>query len=133
MTAYALQNSTTHTHDDPALAGADLYITPSAVQRLQVLLPIESHDKGAAQRLRLRIDSGGCSGFQYNFSFDDSTHTDDQIYTYQDIAVVIDDISLNFIKGSHIDFYEDLMGANFLIKNPNAASSCGCGNSFSVM
>jgi iron-sulfur cluster insertion protein len=81
--------------------------------------------------LRIAV-SGGCSGFQYGLSFDDERNDDDSVFERDGIAVVIDDVSLGLLNGAEVDFVEDLMGASFQIKNPNAASSCGCGNSFSV-
>ena len=82
--------------------------------------------------LRIAVSGGGCSGFQYGLSFDDQRNDDDSVFERDGIAVVIDDVSLGLLNGAEVDFVEDLMGASFQIKNPNAASSCGCGNSFSV-
>lgn len=82
--------------------------------------------------LRLAVSGGGCSGFQYGFSFDDVRQADDVVYERDGVKLVVDAVSLEFVKGAEIDFVEDMMGASFQVKNPNAASSCGCGNSFSV-
>ncbi len=82
--------------------------------------------------LRLAVSGGGCSGFQYGFSFDDERHDDDVVFQREGVQVVVDETSLELVKGAEIDFVEDLMGAYFQVKNPNAATSCGCGNSFSV-
>ena len=82
--------------------------------------------------LRLAVSGGGCSGFQYGFSFDDVRQADDAVFERDGVQVVIDAVSLELVKGAEIDFVEDMMGASFQVKNPNAASSCGCGNSFSV-
>src|SRR5229473_3322799 len=82
--------------------------------------------------LRLAVSGGGCSGFQYGFSFDDQRHDDDRVFERDGIELVIDAVSLELVKGAEIDFVEDMMGAAFQVRNPNAASSCGCGNSFSV-
>lgn len=82
--------------------------------------------------LRVAVTGGGCSGFQYNFTIDD-TRTDDDLVVERDGAtVLIDPMSLDFLNGSEIDFTDDLIGAAFKINNPNATSSCGCGTSFSV-
>jgi iron-sulfur cluster insertion protein len=82
--------------------------------------------------LRVAVTGGGCSGFQYNFTLDD-TRTDDDLVVERDGAtVLIDPVSLDFLKGAEIDFADDLIGAAFKINNPNATSSCGCGTSFSV-
>src|SRR5439155_12528642 len=82
--------------------------------------------------LRITVSGGGCSGFQYGFTFDDRRHEDDVVFERDGIAVVVDDVSLGLLNGAEVDFVEDLMGASFQINNPNAASSCGCGNSFSI-
>src|SRR5690349_8735296 len=82
--------------------------------------------------LRLAVSGGGCSGFQYGFSFDDQRQEDDSVFERDGVQLVIDAASLDLVKGAEIDFVEDMMGASFQVKNPNAASSCGCGNSFAV-
>ncbi|HEX7967236.1 MAG TPA: iron-sulfur cluster insertion protein ErpA [Stellaceae bacterium] len=82
--------------------------------------------------LRLAVSGGGCSGFQYGFSFDDRRQDDDRVFERDGVQLVIDAVSLELVKGAEIDFVEDMMGAAFQVRNPNAASSCGCGNSFSV-
>ena len=82
--------------------------------------------------LRLAVSGGGCSGFQYGFSFDQSRKADDLAFERDGVTLIIDEVSLDLVKGAEIDFVEDMMGASFQVKNPNAASSCGCGNSFSI-
>ena len=82
--------------------------------------------------LRLAVSGGGCSGFQYGFSFDRAKNADDLVFERDGVALVIDEVSLELVKGAEIDFVEDMMGSAFQVKNPNAASSCGCGNSFSI-
>jgi iron-sulfur cluster insertion protein len=82
--------------------------------------------------LRLAVSGGGCSGFQYGFSFDKERQDDDRVFERDGVSLVIDETSLEFVKGGEIDFVEDMMGAAFQVKNPNAASSCGCGSSFSI-
>ena len=86
----------------------------------------------AGSRLRISVQGGGCSGFQYNFLIDDKITSDDQTFTQSDVEVVMDFISLGLLNGSQLDYVADLTGEKFVIKNPNAASACGCGNSFSV-
>ena len=81
---------------------------------------------------RVLVSGGGCSGFQYNFSLEDTRHQDDQVFTEHGVEVVIDEASAALLEGSHIEYVEELIGASFQIKNPNASSSCGCGNSFSI-
>jgi iron-sulfur cluster insertion protein len=104
-------------------------ITESAAHRIAALKQLE--EAGGAF-LRIAVSGGGCSGFQYGLSFDEQRNPDDNVFERDGIQVVVDEVSLDLLNGAEIDFVEDLMGASFQIKNPNAASSCGCGNSFSV-
>lgn len=83
-------------------------------------------------RLRITVSGGGCSGFQYGFAFDDQVNDDDRVFTNGPAGLVVDETSLELLAGSEVDFVEDLIGASFQIRNPNAKSSCGCGNSFAV-
>jgi iron-sulfur cluster insertion protein len=82
--------------------------------------------------LRIAVTGGGCSGFQYNFTIDDTRMDDDLVLERDGATVLIDLVSLDFLKGAEIDFVDDLIGQAFKINNPNATSSCGCGTSFSV-
>lgn len=82
--------------------------------------------------LRVTVSGGGCSGFQYGFNFDDTVNDGDRVFERDGIRVVVDDVSLDLLDGSEIDFVEDLIGASFQVRNPNATSSCGCGSSFAV-
>ena len=104
-------------------------VTESAAKRIAFLR--EQEQVGGAN-LRIAVSGGGCSGFQYGLSFDDQTNPDDRVFERDGIAVIVDDVSLDLLNGAEVDFVEDLMGASFQIRNPNAASSCGCGNSFSI-
>jgi iron-sulfur cluster insertion protein len=104
-------------------------VSANAARRIAALQVQEAAD-GAF--LRIAVSGGGCSGFQYGLSFDAQRNADDFMFERDGIAVVVDDVSLDLLNGAEIDFVEDLMGASFHIKNPNAASSCGCGNSFSI-
>jgi iron-sulfur cluster insertion protein len=104
-------------------------LTESAAQRIAVLRTQENAEDAF---LRIAVSGGGCSGFQYGLSFDDQRNEDDFIFERDGVGVVIDDVSLGLLNGAELDFVENLMGASFQIKNPNAASSCGCGNSFSI-
>jgi iron-sulfur cluster assembly accessory protein len=90
--------------------------------------------KGESQpaMLRVAVTGGGCSGFQYNFTIDDTRMDDDLVVERDGATVLIDGVSLDFLKGAEIDFTNDLIGAAFKINNPNATSSCGCGTSFAV-
>ena len=82
--------------------------------------------------LRLSIDAGGCSGFQYSFGFSEETNDDDHVFENHGVKLVVDDVSLDLIDGAEIDFVEQMVGSAFQVKNPNAESGCGCGSSFSV-
>ena len=104
-------------------------ITESAARRV-ALLKEQENVPGAF--LRIAVSGGGCSGFQYGFSFDDAKNADDIVFRRDGVEVVVDDVSLDLLNGAEIDFVEDMMGAAFQVKNPNAASSCGCGNSFAI-
>ncbi|WP_374383681.1 iron-sulfur cluster insertion protein ErpA [Dongia sp.] len=114
---------------DAMSAERQVTVSENAARRIAQLIEMEG-DKELM--LRLSVSGGGCSGFQYGFSFDKSAQQDDHLFERNGIRVVIDDTSLDLLTGSEIDFVEDLVGASFQVKNPNAASSCGCGNSFSV-
>lgn len=104
-------------------------ISDSAAKRIAFLM---SQENQPGLMLRLAVSGGGCSGFQYGFSFDRTTSKDDHLFEKGDVKVVVDDVSLDLLAGSEIDFVEDLVGASFQVKNPNATSKCGCGSSFSV-
>ncbi len=82
--------------------------------------------------LRVSVDGGGCSGFQYGFNLVSEPEADDLVIERDGAKVVIDPISLQFLGGSEIDFVDDLIGAHFTVQNPNATASCGCGTSFSI-
>lgn len=96
------------------------------------ILELAEKDQRKEPLLRVTVNSGGCFGLQYAFDFDDQVTDDDHIFEQDGAKVVMDEISLNFLKGSQLDYVDDMMGAFFTIKNPNATSSCGCGSSFSV-
>ncbi len=104
-------------------------MTASAARRVAEL---KLQENAPNAFLRLAVSGGGCSGFQYGFSFDDTRQEGDRVFARDGIELIIDEVSLELVKGAEIDFVEDLMGAAFQVRNPNAASSCGCGNSFSV-
>ncbi len=104
-------------------------LTTSAARRIAELKVLEDLP-GAF--LRLAVSGGGCAGFQYGFSFDDTRQADDLVFERDGVELVIDPVSLDLVNGAEIDFVEDMMGASFQVKNPNAASSCGCGSSFSL-
>jgi iron-sulfur cluster insertion protein len=112
-----------------ATPAAGVNLSASAAKRVQEL---QAQEHAPNAFLRLSVSGGGCSGFQYGFSFDDTRHPDDSVFERDGVQLVVDEASLGLLAGAEIDFVEDMMGAAFQVKNPNAASSCGCGNSFSV-
>ncbi|MFT6425624.1 MAG: iron-sulfur cluster assembly accessory protein [Celeribacter sp.] len=102
-------------------------VTPRAFARLAEI----NAETGDVKALRVAVDGGGCSGFQYDITLDDPA-ADDVVLTGDGSSVVIDPVSLPFLENAVIDFTEELIGARFVIENPNATSSCGCGTSFSM-
>ena len=85
-----------------------------------------------ALMLRLSVSGGGCSGFSYGFSLDGESTADDKVFEFHGVKLVIDEMSLDLLGGSEIDYVDDLMASSFRISNPNASSTCGCGTSFSL-
>lgn len=113
----------------PAPAPVTFGVTENAAKRIAFLA---EQDGTPDVKLRIAVSGGGCSGFQYGFSFDTAVNGDDRLFIKDDAAVVIDETSLELLAGSQIDFVEDMVGSSFQISNPNATSSCGCGNSFAI-
>jgi iron-sulfur cluster insertion protein len=112
-----------------SLGEGGVSLSESAARRV-AQLKLQENLPGAF--LRLAVSGGGCSGFQYGFSFDDNREVDDVVCERDGVQLVVDAVSLELVRGAEIDFVEDMMGASFQVRNPIAASSCGCGNSFSV-
>jgi iron-sulfur cluster insertion protein len=106
-----------------------LLFTAAAAGKVRTLLEEEGNP---TLKLRVFVSGGGCSGFQYGFSFDEVAGDDDTAVERDGITLLVDSLSFQYLAGAEIDYQEDLSGARFLIKNPNAASTCGCGNSFNV-
>lgn len=106
-----------------------LVFTDSAVAKVQGLIEEEGNPD---LKLRVFIQGGGCSGFQYGFTFDEAVNDDDTVLHKGGVQLLIDSMSLQYLLGAEIDYKEDLQGAQFVIKNPNASTTCGCGSSFSV-
>ncbi len=104
-------------------------LSANAARRVQELRRAEGDE---ALMLRITVSGGGCSGFQYSFSFDNTKTEEDHLFERDGVVMVVDDMSLDLLDGSEVDFVEELIGASFQIRNPNAASSCGCGMSFAV-
>ncbi|MBF0434894.1 MAG: iron-sulfur cluster insertion protein ErpA [Magnetococcales bacterium] len=105
-----------------------LTLTQNACKKLGTLLADENNPN---LKLRIFVSGGGCSGFQYGFTFDENQEENDELIESGGVKVLVDPMSGNYLKGAEVDYVEDLNGAQFVIKNPNAASSCGCGKSFS--
>jgi len=103
-------------------------LSPSAAQRLLHL----SAQEGRPVMLRVAVEGGGCSGFQYQFDLVEAAEPDDLKVERDGAAALVDEVSLELLKGSEIDFVEELAGSQFRVRNPNAKSSCGCGVSFSI-
>jgi len=104
-------------------------LTASAARRIGELIAAEGNPK---LMLRLAVSGGGCSGFQYGFSFDDAQGEDDAVFERDGVKLLVDQTSLELLGGAEVDFVEDLVGSSFQVRNPNATSSCGCGSSFSI-
>lgn len=104
----------------------ELIVTSQAIERVQKMREIKNNPN---LRLRLTVEGGGCSGFQYIFTWDETRTEEDKIFSD---AVVSDEISLPFLTGSTLDYVVTLMGEDFKITNPNAVSGCGCGTSFTI-
>lgn len=107
----------------------DITLTDSLVKRIRALQMSENRPD---LMLRVAVLGGGCSGFQYEFSFADGLGTGDVRFEKDGVGVIIDETSLELLNGSTIDFADELIGASFQIHNPNAKTSCGCGTSFSL-
>ncbi len=106
----------------------DLSVTDRAVAQIEQILSAEN----AGSMLRISVLGGGCSGFQYDFSIDTQQQDDDVVLGTSTTKVLIDPISVQYMEGSQIDWVDDLIGASFQIRNPNATAACGCGTSFSI-
>jgi iron-sulfur cluster insertion protein len=106
-----------------------LTVTTSAAQKVRELIEQEDNPE---LKLRIFIQGGGCSGFQYGFTFDDRANDDDTRVEKDGVTLLIDPLSFQYLVGAEIDYQEGLQGAQFVLKNPNARTTCGCGSSFGV-
>lgn len=106
-----------------------LVFTDSAASKVKTLITEEDND---ALMLRVFVTGGGCSGFEYGFTFDEDLEEDDTAIENQGVKLVVDSLSYQYLTGAEVDFKEDLQGSRFVVTNPNAASTCGCGNSFAI-
>jgi len=107
----------------------DLTFTDAAAKKVKHLI---KEEKNPNLKLRLYISGGGCSGFQYGFSFDENVSEGDITVENGDVTLVIDPMSIQYLMGSEVDYVENLEGSQFVVRNPNASTTCGCGSSFSV-
>ena len=111
------------------LTETPLAFTAKAASRASQLLEEEGNH---ALKLRVFITGGGCSGFQYGFTFDEVVAEDDTVVEHGDVALLVDAMSYPYLAGSEVDYEEGLQGARFVVRNPNASNTCGCGSSFSI-
>jgi iron-sulfur cluster insertion protein len=110
-------------------SGAPLVFTDAAAHKVRELIDEEGNP---ALKLRVYISGGGCSGFQYGFTFDETRAEDDLAVDKEGVTLLVDPLSLQYLTGAEIDYAENLSGSQFVIRNPNATTTCGCGSSFSV-
>ncbi|MEY4767532.1 MAG: iron-sulfur cluster insertion protein ErpA [Pseudomonadota bacterium] len=106
-----------------------IIFSDNAAQKVSELIAEEGNDQ---LKLRVYVSGGGCSGFKYGFTFDEEINEDDTCIEKNGITVLIDSMSIQYLTGAEIDYKEDLSGAQFVIRNPNATTTCGCGSSFSA-
>jgi iron-sulfur cluster insertion protein len=111
----------------PGMPG--IVFTNAAARKVQELI---LEERNPELKLRVYISGGGCSGFQYGFSFDEEQSEDDLVVKNDGVTLLVDPLSLQYLLGAEVDYSESLQGAQFVIRNPNASTTCGCGSSFSV-
>jgi iron-sulfur cluster insertion protein len=128
MTQLATQE-TTQPAQDLAEPPTPLVFTDSAAAKVADLIAEEGNPE---LKLRVFVQGGGCSGFQYGFTFDESVNEDDTQVEKNGVKVLIDSMSIQYLSGAEVDYREDASGAQFVIRNPNASTTCGCGSSFSA-
>jgi iron-sulfur cluster insertion protein len=126
MSAVAQDIQTSPRVDEPP---APIIFTDSAAAKVKELVEEEGNPE---LKLRVFVQGGGCSGFQYGFTFDELVNDDDTQMAKNGVTLLIDAMSLQYLVGAEIDYKDDLQGAQFVIKNPNATTTCGCGSSFSA-
>jgi iron-sulfur cluster insertion protein len=106
-----------------------LKFTDSAAHKVKNLI---TEEENPTLKLRVFVTGGGCSGFEYGFTFDEDVEDDDTVIENAGVTLVVDALSFQYLAGAQVDFKEDLQGSRFVVTNPNASSTCGCGNSFSI-
>jgi iron-sulfur cluster insertion protein len=123
------QVATQETVQDLAEPPTPLVFTDSAAAKVADLIAEEGNPE---LKLRVFVQGGGCSGFQYGFTFDDAVNEDDTLFEKNGVTLLVDSMSFQYLVGAEIDYKEDINGSQFVIKNPNAQTTCGCGSSFSA-
>jgi iron-sulfur cluster insertion protein len=121
--------SSTHIGSNAETAPPGIVFTDAAARKVQELI---LEERNPDLKLRVYISGGGCSGFQYGFSFDEVRAEDDIAVENDGVTLLVDPLSFQYLMGAEVDYTESLQGAQFVIRNPNAATTCGCGSSFSV-
>ncbi len=104
-------------------------ITRNAIEKITELVAEENNPD---LKLRIFVQGGGCAGFSYGFTFDQGQNNDDFEFAEDSVKILVDAMSMQYLEGAEIDFKDDIMGSSFVINNPNASSTCGCGSSFSI-
>lgn len=112
-----------------SLETPDIQFTDAAARKVQELI---LEEKNPQLKLRVYISGGGCSGFQYGFTFDETINEDDVQVDNDGVTLLVDPLSYQYLTGAEVDYSESLQGAQFVIRNPNASTTCGCGSSFSI-
>ncbi len=107
---------------------AQIALSQRAAHKVRQLID----EEGSHLKLRVFITGGGCSGFSYGFTFDETVTDDDAVVERDGVTMVVDSLSYQYLSGAEVDYKEDLQGAQFVVSNPNAAATCGCGNSFAI-
>ena len=120
---------TIDTHTEAANGMPGIVFTDAAARKVQELI---LEERNPDLNLRVYISGGGCSGFQYGFSFDEEQAEDDIAIENDGVTLLVDPLSFQYLMGAEVDYSESLQGAQFVIRNPNASTTCGCGSSFSV-
>jgi iron-sulfur cluster insertion protein len=128
MTQLATQETVQPTQD-LAEPPTPLVFTDSAAAKVADLIAEEGNPE---LKLRVFVQGGGCSGFQYGFTFDDAVNEDDTLFEKNGVTLLVDSMSFQYLVGAEIDYKEEINGSQFVIKNPNAQTTCGCGSSFSA-
>ena len=123
------QLATQETVQDLAEPPVPLVFTDSAAAKVADLIAEEGNPE---LKLRVFVQGGGCSGFQYGLTFDDAVNEDDTLFEKNGVTLLVDSMSFQYLVGAEIDYKEDINGSQFVIKNPNAQTTCGCGSSFSA-